>query len=109
MSAPKLLLGFALWVAWVGLLPVCETHAGHGNEPNALPILQSWRGDYPVSQSADCQKASECLESDIWETRWNFRRLASVQAGEKDAGRGFQKASCRVFPQCRPFTAVPPF
>lgn len=50
MSTPKLLLGFALWVAWVGLLPVCATPAGHGNEPNALPILQSWRGDYPVSQ-----------------------------------------------------------
>ena len=50
MSTTKFPLGFALWVAWVVLLPVCETPAGHGNEPNALPILQSWRGDYPVSQ-----------------------------------------------------------
>jgi hypothetical protein len=50
MSTPKFLLGFALWVAWVSLLPVCATPAGRGNEPNALPILQSWRGDYPISQ-----------------------------------------------------------
>lgn len=50
MSTPKFLLGFALWVAWVGLLPVCATPAGHGNEPNTLPILESWHGDFAVSQ-----------------------------------------------------------
>jgi hypothetical protein len=50
MNASKFLFPVALWLAWACLLADCATSATHETEPKELPLLQNWRGDYPVSQ-----------------------------------------------------------
>jgi hypothetical protein len=41
---------FTLWIASAGLWACCTATASSASEPRDLVILQSWSGDYPVSQ-----------------------------------------------------------
>jgi len=50
MTSPRLFPVFLLWIAFACILPGCAATAAHHSEPKALPIIQKWSGDYPVSQ-----------------------------------------------------------
>jgi hypothetical protein len=50
MTSTRLVSVFLLWIAFACILPGCATPAAHHSEPKDLPILQKWRGDYPLSQ-----------------------------------------------------------
>jgi len=50
MKLARFVFTFALWIACAGLWVWCPTAAGFAGEPRDLPLLQSWSGDYPVSQ-----------------------------------------------------------
>jgi hypothetical protein len=47
---PGLWIILELWIAVLGLLFFGANPAGANQEPKNLPILQSWSGDYPVSE-----------------------------------------------------------
>jgi len=49
MKLGGLILAFALWIASAGSW-VCFAAASAASETRDLPLLQSWSGDYPVSQ-----------------------------------------------------------
>jgi len=50
MKLARFVFTFAFWIACAGLWAWCPTAAGFNSEQRDLPILQSWSGDYPVSQ-----------------------------------------------------------
>jgi Immunoglobulin-like domain of bacterial spore germination len=50
MKVGKFFFTFALWILCAGLPAYCATAASSAGEPRDLPLLQSWNGDYPVSQ-----------------------------------------------------------
>ncbi|MGE5310150.1 MAG: hypothetical protein ACM3MN_00235, partial [Nitrospirota bacterium] len=50
MKLARFAFTFALWIACAGLWACCATAASAASEPRDLVILQSWSGDYPVSQ-----------------------------------------------------------
>jgi hypothetical protein len=50
MKSARYIFTFALWIAWAGLWACCPATASPESKPKDLVILQSWSGDYPVSQ-----------------------------------------------------------
>ncbi len=47
---PEFLRVVTLWIAFAGLLACRAVSANGGSESKDLPIIQTWSGDYPVSQ-----------------------------------------------------------
>ncbi len=50
MKTRKNFFTFVLWAAFAWLVNCGAAFADQGKKPDELPILQQWRGDYPVSE-----------------------------------------------------------